>query len=330
MISNMLKDRHGRELNYLRLAVTDKCNLRCRYCMPEEGIRFLDEKEVLSAEEIIRLSKVLTGAGINKIRITGGEPFVRKDLIDILNTIAPWFYTVNITTNATLLKRALDELTVPNIGSLNISLDSLNPMTFMAITKRDRFDDVWQNIQACYDRGWRIKLNAVIMKGVNDQEIPDFLEVAREKKMSVRFIEAMPFNGYDHNDGLFMDFKEIYRVIEKQYPNIRQRYSVPQKSASIKYDIPGFAGDVGIIPAYSRTLCGTCNRIRITARGELMNCLYSTNGLDLRSHLRKEVSDKELINVISAHLMNKPVDGFAAENERQEPGDFQSMTTIGG
>ena len=127
-----------------------------------------------------------------------------------------------------------------------------------------------------------------------------------------------------------MDYTRIYDVIESRYPAVRKRHSVPQKSASIKYDIPGFKGDVGIIPAYSRTLCGTCNRIRITARGELMNCLYSTDGLDLRALLRTDGSDREILTAISAHLLDKPVDGFAAERERQHPGDFQSMTTIGG
>jgi cyclic pyranopterin phosphate synthase len=296
--------------------------------MPEEGIDFLDNRQLLSREEIERLCLLLSKNGITKVRITGGEPFVRKDLTQILNTISPWFRSVNITTNASLLHRALEELHVPNLGSLNISLDSLNPMTFFAITKRDRFKEVWQNIMKCYDKGWRIKLNAVIMRGINDHEIPDFLDLAQRYEMSVRFIEAMPFNGYDQNSGLMMDHREILEVVKMHHPNVQQKHHVPQKSASIKYVIPDFAGDVGIIPAYSRTLCGTCNRVRITADGQLMNCLYSTTGYNLKKLLRSKVSDDALLEAIQNHLFDKPVDGFAAEE--QGSGDYQSMTTIGG
>jgi cyclic pyranopterin phosphate synthase len=298
--------------------------------MPEEGIVFERAEDLLSTEEILRLARILSARGVSKIRITGGEPFVRRDLPEILKGISPHFRSINVTTNASLLHRALDILDIPNLGSLNISLDSLNPMTFLAITKRDRFEVTWDNIMACYNKGFRIKLNMVVMKGINDHEIPDFLELARLKDIDVRFIEAMPFNGYDHNNGLFMDHNDILEVIQAAYPGVKEHYNIPQKSASIRYDIPGFKGRVGIIPAFSRTLCGTCNRIRITAKGQLMSCLYSTNGLDLMPLLRSTHSDEDIALLIQEHLWNKPKNGFEAEREGRPGDQFQSMTTIGG
>ena len=311
----MLKDKHDRELNYLRLAVTDKCNLRCRYCMPEEGISFLPKDQLLSKEELIRLCKMLSVEGVTKVRITGGEPFVRPDMMAILKEISPWFKSINLTTNATLIGNHLEELQHLNLGSLNISLDSLNPLSFLAITKRDMFDKVWSNIEKAYGLGIHVKLNMVVMRGINDHEIPDFLDLVKERALDVRFIEAMPFNGYDQNSGLLMDYLEIFEVIKKLYPGIQQRRNVPIKSASIRYEIPEFKGNVGIIPAYSRTLCGNCNRIRITAQGELMNCLYSNKGYDLLPLLRGDKSDLEIIKVVQNHIHAKPIDGFAAERE---------------
>ncbi len=325
----MLKDKHGRELNYLRLAVTDKCNLRCRYCMPEEGISFLPKDHLLSKDELIRVCRMLSDEGVTKVRITGGEPFVRPDMMEILSRISPWFKSINLTTNATLIGDHLEALQHMNLGSLNISLDSLNPLSFLAITKRDMFDKVWSNIEKAYDLGIHVKLNMVVMQGINDHEIPDFLKLAQEMAIDVRFIEAMPFNGYDQNSGLLMNYLEIYEVIQNLYPGIRQRRNVPVKSASIRYEIPDFSGNVGIIPAYSRTLCGNCNRIRITAQGELMNCLYSSQGYDLLPLLRSDKTDSEIIEVVQNHIQAKPIDGFEAEREGGTD-EFRSMTTIGG
>lgn len=326
----MFVDRQGRTLNYLRLAVTDKCNLRCRYCMPEEGMTFLKDERLLSDEELMRLCRLMSANGITKIRITGGEPFVRPGLPTIFRAIAPLFKSINVTTNATLLDRVLDKIQIPNIGSLNISLDSLNPLTFLAITKRDQFEKVWANVMRAYDLGWRIKINNVVMRGVNDHEIPDFLELARTMKVDVRFIEAMPFNGYDQNDGLMMGHDEILKVIESHYSHVKRNRVLPVRSASIRYDVTGFEGSVGIIPAYTRTLCGFCNRIRITADGILMNCLYSQTGLDLKPLLRNGSSDALIVEAMQSHLWEKPVDGFEAERQRAQDSDFQSMTRIGG
>lgn len=325
----MLKDKHGRELNYLRLAVTDKCNLRCRYCMPEEGISFLPKDHLLSKDELIRVCRMLSDQGVTKVRITGGEPFVRPDMMEILSKISPWFKSINLTTNATLIGDHLEALQHLNLGSLNISLDSLNPLSFLAITKRDMFDKVWSNIEKAYDLGIHVKLNMVVMQGINDHEIPDFLKLAKEMAIDVRFIEAMPFNGYDQNSGLLMNYLEIYEVIQNLYPGIQQRRNVPIKSASIRYEIPDFSGNVGIIPAYSRTLCGNCNRIRITAQGELMNCLYSSQGYDLLPLLRSDKTDMEIVEVVQNHIQAKPIDGFEAEREGGTD-EFRSMTTIGG
>ncbi|MDX1683858.1 MAG: GTP 3',8-cyclase MoaA [Saprospiraceae bacterium] len=326
----MLKDRYGRSLNYLRMAVTDKCNLRCRYCMPEKGLKFLNNKNLLSSDEIVQICELFSRHGVDKIRITGGEPFVRHDLPMIIERIAPLFRSVNVTTNATLIEDHIDTLRIPNIGSLNISLDSQDPLTFLAITKRDSFDRVWGNIMTCYNAGIRIKINMVVMKDINDHEIPAFLELARKYNMDVRFIEAMPFNEYDENEGLLMDYISILQRIESCYPKVRQIRSVPEKSASLKYEIPGFKGNVGIIPAYSRTICGNCNRIRLTADGQLMNCLYATKGMSVRDLIRNGESNEVIMTEVRSYLHDKPRDGFEAEDQRVETEGFQSMTRIGG
>jgi cyclic pyranopterin phosphate synthase len=298
--------------------------------MPEEGISFLPKNEILSKEQIIRLCRIFSSQGVNKIRITGGEPFVRPDMMEILKQIRPLFKSVNITTNATLISKYVNDLVDLNIGTINISLDSLNPLTFFAITKRSMFEEVWDTIMKFYEAGVRVKLNAVLMRGINDHEISNFLDVAKEYNIDVRFIEAMPFNGYDENNGLLIDYMEMLERIEALYPDVVKNISVPTKSASIRYDVPGFKGSLGLIPAYSRTLCGSCNRLRVTAKGTLMNCLYSNTGLNLKTLLEEAHSDEKLVNAINSHILKKPVNGHVAEANRGEDHDFQSMTTIGG
>ena len=168
------------------------------------------------------------------------------------------------------------------------------------------------------------------MRGINDHEIPDFVDIAKNKEIDVRFIEAMPFNGYDGNDGLFMDYTEMLDVIQKLYPTIKKDISVPTKSASIRYNIPGFKGSIGLIPAFSRTLCGNCNRIRVTAKGILMNCLYSSNGMDVRALLKEALIPMRSGWLFSITSFPNQIDGHATEANRGHDNDFQSMTTIGG
>ena len=326
----MLNDNYGRTIDYLRLAVTDRCNLRCRYCMPAEGIDFAPRQELLTYEEIERLSRVLTRQlGVKKLRITGGEPFARRDLMTLLRNIRPYYRSVHMTTNATLLEAHLEELYQLDIRQLNISIDSLQPERFFEITRRDMFATVWSAIERALALDFRVKLNIVLMRDVNFSEFPDFLELARKRPLDVRFIEAMPFNEDDGNRNNFMSYHDMLAEITRLYPAVRPEATIGS-SASLHYRVPGFRGRIGLIPAYSRSLCGTCNRLRLTPKGQMRNCLYATHGLELLPLLRGGIDDDSLVAVIRDFVRGKPKDGFAAAAERGDSAAYESMTTIGG
>lgn len=326
----MLVDNYGRSMDYLRIAVTDRCNLRCSYCMPKQGINFLAKNELLSFEEILRLGRIFSELGVKKIRLTGGEPFVRKEIISLITDLSALFKSLHITTNATLLHKHFE--TLKNVGrqNLNISIDSLDRNRFFAITHRDDFDQVWANILKAIKLDFRVKLNVVIMKGVNHMEILDFVKLVFKYPISVRFIESMPFNAHQSTKNYFMSAKNIKDIIQKAYPSLR--YFVSDKnSASDHYDLDRAQGNIGIIPAFTRSLCGQCNRIRLTSKGELLTCLYAEKGLDLKTLMRTGYLDNELKEIIRTTIYYKKKDGFEEEKLRN-PGHpfFQSMTTIGG
>lgn len=323
-----LVDSFGREITYLRIGVTDRCNLRCRYCMPEEGIDFSKRSDLLKYEEIVRLGKSFHSLGINKVRITGGEPFVRKDIDTLIKALTEIFPAVHITTNATLIHNYLDFLKEVNIASINVSLDTLDRNKFEMITRRDNFDLVMDNMYGAIEKGIKVKINKVVMKGINDDEFYDFIELAKRTKSPVRFIEAMPFNEFDGNQGLFMSATEILNSIKSVYPDISMIQD-NSKSSSLKYLIDGKI-EIGIIPAYSRSLCGSCNRIRLTPKGELLTCLYADKGIQLLPLLRDaKITDEEITSMIREAVWHKKEDGFK-EAELQDGSIFRSMTTIGG
>jgi len=323
----MLLDQYHRIATYLRIGVTDRCNLRCRYCMPSEGIDFSDRKDLMTYEEIIRLTGIFKSLGVSKIRITGGEPFVRKDIGNLLASLKNQFEDVYITTNATLLENHIYDLKSIGISGLNISIDSLDRNRFHVITRRDSFDQVLSNIYGCIDAGIPIKLNVVIMKGVNDMEIVDFLNFGKSNNVVVRFIEAMPFNQDDGNHDVHMSVDEMLESIRHQgvLPEPIQKDSISSSNLFKANDM-----EFGIIPAFTRSLCGMCNRIRLTPRGDFMTCLYSAQGVNLLSLLRKEqVSDDDIADVILDTVRKKRKNGFE-EEALQGASIFKSMTTIGG
>jgi len=235
-----------------------------------------------------------------------------------------------MTTNATLLEPHLEELYALDIRQLNISIDSLQPERFFEITRRDLFGRVWSAIERALALDFRVKLNVVLMQDVNFSELPDFLELAKTRPLDVRFIEAMPFNEDDGNRNNFMSYHDMLAEIRQHYPAIRPEVTADPNSASLHYQVPGFRGRIGLIPAYSRSLCGTCNRLRLTPKGQMRNCLYATHGLELRSLLRGGISDADLAGVVSDFVRGKPKDGFAAAAERGGKTAYESMTTIGG
>ncbi|MCY7351256.1 MAG: GTP 3',8-cyclase MoaA [Cytophagaceae bacterium] len=328
---SLLFDNHGRPLSYLRLAVTDRCNLRCFYCMPEEGVRYLPKSQVLSFEEMERLVRVLVGMGINKVRITGGEPFVRQDLMAFLRKLRAieGLDEIALTTNGVLTAPHLPELNDLGIRSINLSLDTLDRQRFLKITRRDEFDRVRQTLDALLEQNFDVKINAVVMEGQNTDDLHPLTELTRQYPLSVRFIEEMPFNGEgSHYPKLIWNYRRILDELQQFYPDL-QKLPDPAFSTAAIYQVPGYAGTVGIIAAFSRTFCGTCNRIRLTAQGELKTCLYQHGGLQIRDQMRNGLSDEQLAGLFLSAFKNRPFDGFEAERLRPDA-VHESMTTIGG
>ena len=326
----LLFDNHGREMSYLRLAVTDRCNLRCTYCMPAEGIAYLPEKKLLSWEEMLRIVHVLNQLGIRKVRITGGEPFVRPGLMEFLQELAKIEnLEICLTTNGVLLENHLDSLLNLGIKNVNLSLDSLDSERFFKITRRNDFDQVYRNLMRMIEANFIVKLNAVVMHGMNDTDILPLVNFTKKHPVSVRFIEEMPFNGSGLvEEKLFWDYRRILSHIKTEFPHIEE---VPMAygETSKNYHVPGFMGDVGIIAAFSRTFCGSCNRIRVTSLGQVKTCLYDDGVFDLKEYLRLGVSDEDLKNTMIKIFGERPKDGFEAENNRKGVIN-ESMTSIGG
>ena len=321
-------DQHGRTIRYLRLAVTDRCNLRCRYCMPEQGIDFAPRIALLTYAEILTVCRVLAAHGVEKVRLTGGEPLVRRDLPVLVRGLAEWFPRLAMTTNGILLPKYLDELAAAGLRHYNVSLDTLRPDRFLRITRRDNFQATWLAIQQLLARGLPVKINVVVMRGQNDDELADFVALTQSHALDVRFIEAMPFNDDDGNHGVFVSYGEMLERIRHHYPELAQ-LDEPSGSA-VSFRVPGARGRVGIIPAYSRSLCGSCDRLRLTPRGTLLNCLYSTKGLELLPLLRGGVGEEELAELIQHFVRGKYATGHETERHEQAGAVFASMTSIGG
>lgn len=327
-----LYDNHGRPLNYLRLAVTDRCNLRCFYCMPEEGIKYLPKKELLSFEEIERIVSLMAEMGISKIRLTGGEPFVRNDIMKLIRSIKsiPGINTIHLTTNGVLTAKHVPELK-GLIASVNLSLDTLDKERFKQITHRDEFDSVLETFHALVQHSIPLKINAVVMQEKNIEDILPLVELTRQYPISVRFIEEMPFNGEgSHYSKLSWTHKKILEYIQLHYPNL-QKVKDPENSTAYHYSIPGHLGNIGIIAAFSRTFCGTCNRIRLTAQGVLKTCLYDNGVLNIRDIMRSDMNDLQLKSELLKAFNNRAKDGLEAEQNRINHSPVsESMSTIGG
>lgn len=322
----MLEDNFGRTHNYLRIGVTDRCNLRCRYCMPEEGIDFSQRKDLLSYEEIIRLSYIFGELGVTKVRLTGGEPFSRKNILFLIRSLHRIFDELYITTNATLLEEHIQPLSDLGIGGLNISLDTLDRNRFEMITRRDSFLKVMHNIDQCLTHRIPIKLNMVVMKGINDHEIFDFISFGKKKNIPVRFIEAMPFNATDGNKNQFLSEQAILEKLMKKYDSIIKIHP-NNASSSNTYSIDNQYA-FGIIPAFTRSLCSSCNRIRMTPKGELLTCLYSNEGLSLREVVRdSSYCNQRIKEMIMNKMKTKKETGKIAQDSSAV---LRSMTTIGG
>ncbi|WP_276388963.1 GTP 3',8-cyclase MoaA [Eudoraea chungangensis] len=327
-----MKDSFNRTIDYVRIAVTDRCNLRCFYCMPAEGIPYEPKSHLLSYEEITRLLEVLGGMGFQKVRFTGGEPFLRKDFVQLLENTSELeaIKSIHITSNGTLLQRHIPKLKELGIKKINLSIDSLDKDRFQKITRRNDFEKVMQTFHLLVENDFKIKLNAVIMKGINTQDIIPLAELAKDYPVDVRFIEEMPFNGgYKENVEMY-SARDIYADLIKHYPDLEKLPSKHGDTARLLSN-PGYKGNIGVIAAFSRTFCNTCNRLRISSKGDIKSCLYDDGVFNIRDFMRSGVTNKELEDKFKEIVRLKPKDGFEAEKMRKIPtAAMQSMSSIGG
>lgn len=301
--------------------------------MPEEGIEFMPRRELLTFEEMERIVQVLAALGIEKVRITGGEPFVRRDLMSFLEKIAAieGVKKIALTTNGVLAEPFVKDFKRLKINSVNLSLDSLDPARFFEITRRDEFDAVMRTLDELLRHEIDVKINSVVMQGQNEQDILPLVEMTRQLPVNVRFIEEMPFNGSgQHYREWLWDYRRIIEHIRQSYPSLT-KIPDPPDSTSYNYVIEGHRGTVGVIAAFSRTFCGACNRIRITPQGLLKTCLYDSGIFNVRDLLRAGASDDELAGAFTEAIGHRAKDGHEAEANRflHSPVS-ESMATIGG
>lgn len=331
-----LRDRQGRPIRYLRLAVTDRCNLRCRYCMPAEGIAFAPRRELLTWAELHTLVDVLGRLGVDKVRITGGEPFARRGLVDFLAGVAalPHAPRITLTTNATLIGPHVARLRDLGVAGVNVSLDALDGERFRRITRRNLFDDVYANLLALVEAGLAVKVNCVVLDGQNTDQLLAFAALAEQLPIAVRFLEEMPFNGgvgRGEAPGIAWDHFRILEHLRAAYPTLERLPRERPGQPAVEYRVPGHAGRLGIVASYSRTFCGSCDRIRVDARGGLRTCLYGDNVASFAPVLRSGGSAEELARgvrrVLAEALALRHADGHAAEAAH---GHYASMTAIGG
>lgn len=309
----------GRTIDYLRLSVTDLCNYRCRYCMPESGVFKRSHREILSVEEIAEIAGATVACGIRKIRITGGEPLVRRGILEICRSLAaiPDLRELCLTTNGSLLPELAVSLRGAGVDRLNISLDTLQPERFARITRRGRLDDVWAGIAAAESAGFQgIKLNTVLIGGFNDDEIRNFVSLTREHPWEVRFIELMPIGECAGWDGAcFVSDDAVLAACPELRP-------IEAGGVARRYRLPGAAGTVGLISPVSHDFCGRCSRIRITADGKLKGCLHSREELPLRG-----LHGEELKAAIRRGILSKPARHHLSQSGSSTPRD---MNEIGG
>lgn len=327
-----MRDQFKREINYLRVSVTDRCNLRCVYCMPENGVEMADHNAILSYEEILRIIKAGVRMGIRKIRLTGGEPLVRKDIIDLVKEIAgiPEIDDLALTTNGILLPQMAAELKNAGLRRVNISLDTLKSDRFEQVTRIGKLGDVWAGINTAVKVGFKpIKINTVVMRGFNDDEIVDLARMTTELPLHLRFIEVMPIGDTENWAAeKHVSTNEIFEIVNKELGILKPVKKVIGNGPAKYYQIPGAKGTIGFIGAISKHFCDECNRLRLTSEGKLRPCLQSPVEVDIKEMLRKGATDEELEKIFEDVVLKKPqkhtmVEDGWGENQRK-------MSQIGG
>jgi cyclic pyranopterin phosphate synthase len=330
---NILQDSHGRNHTYLRISLIERCNLRCTYCMPEEGVKLSHKSHLMTYEEIYDIAKTFVNHGVTKIRLTGGEPLIRKDIPIILEKLATLPVDLSITSNAVIIDKFIDILKANRVKKINVSLDSLDEAKFKHITRRNEFNKVYKNILLLVKEGFTVKVNAVLMKGFNDDEIIDFINFTKDLPISVRFIEFMPFDGNKWDMDKMVSYAEVMAYVNNAFPEdrIERLQDVPNDTAK-NYKIKGYQGSFAIISSVTNPFCDSCNRLRLTANGQLKNCLFSSGESDLLTTLRTGKAIEPIIQkAVQAKL--KVRGGMDTLEKLQEPKlhkNNRSMITIGG
>jgi cyclic pyranopterin phosphate synthase len=319
-----MRDNYGRDINYLRISVTDRCNLRCIYCMPEKGIESLVHDDILRFEDTLKIVKAAASLGINKIRYTGGEPLVMKDIDKLIYETSkiPGIDDISITTNGILLSDMAADLKKAGLNRVNISLDTLNYDKFRSITRVGNLDKVMESIYKCLSLGLTpVKINTVLLRGINDTEFVDFLNLIREIPVEIRFIELMPIGEgvkmYEKNKLSFIELLELH-------PELTQ-IQTPKSSTAMLYKLEGAKGKIGFISPVSCKFCSDCNKIRLTSTGTIKPCLHSKEEINLRKYLNNE---EMLMNVLKSAIYNKPLEHHLQEESVSR--SIKVMSQIGG
>lgn len=326
-----LYDKFKRAHNYLRISLVERCNLRCQYCMPEQGIDLAPKAALLQHDEIIRLVKLFAKCGVTKIRLTGGEPLLYDRIVDLVRDIrAEGIHTIGMTTNGILLHRHLEALHEAGLNKLNISLDTLDEAKFMMITRRNGFKKVRDSIQMAHALGFEpIKINCVVMRGVNTDEISKLALLAKHDPFEVRFIEYMPFDDNKWSREKMFSFMETMDVIEKDL-GTKLKPGPCSETAKI-FNVDGWAGRLGFITSMTTNFCGTCNRLRLTADGNLKNCLFGEEEISLRDAMRANMDDDSLEEIIRGCVLRKHfAHGGKATPEAIASSHNRPMIKIGG
>ncbi|XP_055315407.1 molybdenum cofactor biosynthesis protein 1 isoform X2 [Sitodiplosis mosellana] len=303
---NTITDTFGRVHTYLRISLTERCNLRCQYCMPAEGVQLTERSKLLTNEEIYYIARLFVEQGVRKIRLTGGEPTVRKDIVDIIQNLKQieGLEQVNITTNGIMLTRLLVPMHRAGLNGINISLDTLKKAKYEQITRRKGFDRAIAGIDLAIQLGYKPKVNCVVMKKFNDTELCDFVEFTKDRNVDVRFIEYMPFTGNKWDTDKMVTFREMLSTIQKQYTDFHALPNEPNDTSKA-YKVDGFKGQIGFITSMTEHFCGSCNRLRITADGNLKVCLFGNKEISLKDAIRNNCSKDDLLAMIESAVKRK-------------------------
>ena len=327
-------DRYQRKIEYVRISLTDRCNLRCRYCMPEEGVEKLRHEDILRFDEIVRIVRELASLGVRKVRLTGGEPLIRRNIVELVREIhaVPGIETIAMTTNGVMLADMAEDLVQAGLTGINISLDTLKAASFTELTRRPFFTRVEDGIEAIAATGLKdVKFNCVPIAGVNEEELPDLVaRFTRERPWKFRFIELMPI-GCAYEAGFTgVPMAEVHSRLEASFGPLRP--VLPEHGVhgpAVYYQAAGFAGQIGFIDAMEHQFCSSCNRVRLTAEGFLKLCLNARTGVDLRHLLRSGMSDEELRQALQQAIYCKPQEHHFKAASYEEK-DSRAMYQVGG